>query len=902
MRPSGRNRVGRTFHVVVALALASSVTLPAVAATFSQPVATTAPCPALDIKLNRWTRIPMPNGIDLRYVAGFAQRPCAFVGVTEQGAIYRTADAGRWTPVTALEGVSAVRGVVTEELGPGTAFVMASPRAPVVAPGETPTTSSAGGLFVTRDYGMTFEPVQDFRGRGVTALAAAPNDPQTLYASSVLSSTPSAALMYKSTDFGRSWAPLPGSLPVGATRIAVDARSAGIVWANGGEGPTAGVWLSADGGATFIQARPDVALDLDAAPIAGGGDRVDIATPQGLIRTRDDGNTFRVVGPRRPITALTHETFAPAAIMAIVAAIPSRSAFGGAMFKNITAGLPPMNGCDVTDLTRDAEFPSYFLLSVTGCSSAGHYLYRSDGRDLMNVTDIGGEGVGGPVPVGRPLPRTTMQVLREISLPVPGDGSSGSIAFDGRWLYYTNNDKPNIIIEMDTRGRLVDTIGLPFGTQITTLTYDPIREVLWAVVNEAKGQFDAALPGVYRIDPEDGSFRRAFTSPLDAETSLSIDPTLGFFRSFRHHAYEVYKINLRGAIVGRCSVPGDPVDPNLSTSPDRGHPESTAPGIASGVATGDGNMYLQMEDDRTIFNVSGDCEILNVMEHRTFAESTRGNSGLENDQMACDTVTFGTPAIWIRDSAPRTVVAYAVPDGYCPIQSRIGLTPRSLVTNAGEKIDVCAALAGVTRRARIPVAGAEIVFYGATQPIGRTVTDRAGRGCVPFTPDKKQAGSLPMRVKFFGNVSFRPSSGAGSLEVVVTPPTKEPPVLRRIPTAPLRAIPFVPPLPPPAHFPPEAPVQAPGPQSQPQSQPNQQPQAQAQGAVATQEQEEPQFAFVHAARSDTGEQYAMSSVRKGRPDAASSLVLLGASMVAAAFSAASLALARASVAVRRVRR
>jgi hypothetical protein len=876
-------RAGKAGFVFVLLAVVCAQALAAglvpTARAQGGPGALTAPCPALGGAFNRWTRLDTPRRPALAHVASFAQDPCTFLGATEDGAVYRATDARTWTPAVDLDGLDSVAGVVSEEMPAGTAFVFGTPGSPLGGDGAA---LGASGLYVTRDFGATFQAIRDLAGFSVTAVAAAPSDPQVMYAAASPLQRGLAPLALKSTDFGRTWLPLPGSLPVRPTRLAVDARVPGIVWANATvDGtPGAGVWRSQDGGLSFTRVRDDTVVDFDTAPVPGGGSRVDMVTGAGLVRTRDGGTTFRTVTPD-PVAAVTHERFAPDALMAVVGGRGVRSVTSGRTFK-ATPGLPDVSACAVMDLTRNEEFPSHFLLSLDDCSAAGHYLYRSDGRDLLGVEDLGGDVDGAFLPRLERLPRTEMRILREIHLPVRGDTSSGSLGFDGEFLYFTNNDRSNEIHLSTTTGDYVRTIALDPRMDVRTLTYDPHLEVMWALVNEGGSFFDS-MGYMYQVDPVKGTAKRMFRSPLLPETTLSMDPTEGVFRSYLHHGYEVYEISREGAIVDRCTVPGAPVDPNVSTNPDRGHPDSTAPGFATGLAVGGGRMYLQLEDDRTVFHVSKDCEILAVFEHRRFAESRGGPSGLENDQMACDTVTFGEPAIWIRDAAPNNAVAYAVPNGYCPLDTKLTMTPPKITAKSGDTARACALLLGDGPSGSvIPVGGAELTFFAGDVPVAAGVTDGDGFACASFPAPGGPATTIPVEAAFFGTISFRGSSGTGILETYVpvfpepkvpVPPPPPPPV------PPVVVLALPPPPPPPQ--PPVSGNAQPNPQQQPQPNPQQQPQAQAQAGLARQQQEQTQLAFAFSTEESTEltEEYAMSerrdrSVRLSLQGAAA-LVMLG---------------------------
>src|SRR5258708_32095383 len=79
-------------------------------------------------------------------------------------------------------------------------------------------------------------------------------------------------------------------------------------------------------------------------------------------------------------------------------------------------------------------------------------------------------------------------------------------------------------------------------------------------------------------------------------------------------------------------------------------------------------IYLQDEDDTTVRRIDQrTCAVTESFTHPAYGEGR-----LENDQMACDALTFGQPAatptsvLWIRDAPANVAQALAVPDRDCP--------------------------------------------------------------------------------------------------------------------------------------------------------------------------------------------------------------------------------------------
>ncbi|MFN2524756.1 MAG: WD40/YVTN/BNR-like repeat-containing protein [Actinomycetota bacterium] len=831
-----------------------------------RPTAAQPSCPGLEIKLNQWNEVVAP--VPLTHVAHFSDQICTFIGIAESGRLMRSTDGGStWVNDGLLPGDAQVNAIISDQLTPSTAFIIADP----VLDTEDPL-AAASGLYVTRDAGATFTPVERFNHVAVNALVAAPSDPQVLYAAAevgkALAETKITPLM-KSTDFGQTWTPLPGTMALEPSAIAVESHNPEVVWVNSEtfQGP-AGLWLSTNGGVTFTPVHASPADDFDTTLILGGGSRLDAATPTGLLRTNDQGASFTTLQDGRVVSELTHEPLTQAALMAIIDGIPRRSVDDGTTFRTIATGLPDIRACSEVEMSADNELPAHFLLTVGGCSAAGNYIYRSDGVDL-GISPLDPPESQFPFALRRP--RIDMEILREVVVPEDADRTSGSVAFDGQILYYSNNYDSNVIHRMTTAGQYLGVIESP-GLDIRSLAFDSSRRALWVTVALGGRPAD-----IYRLDLTTEKWTFGFESPLNSDTNISFDPTIDRFRSYEHHGYRVYEIDYEGNIDRTCEVQGSGTDPNAALNPDRGHPEQLAPGFASGTATGNGNMYLQLEDDRTIYHVSRSCEILAVLEHRRFHESqTSAGFRLENDQLACDTITFTQPALWIRDATAggtganfvpdpsgeeSRVVAYAVPYGYCPIQSQLELVDPAIKTQFNTVASFCALLSVAHRAEEAPIVGQNVSFSLDSRFIGTAATGFTGHACIEKRVLEKPSTEHNVRAAFFGSLSYLPSFAAGELSIR---PPGPPPIV----PPPLEPAPFVLVVPPPAPAPPNpaAPGQAPNPAPQQQPQPQQQ--AQAQAALASQEQEQPQLAFVHAQRirEEMAEEYALSGRRTKEPD------------------------------------
>jgi photosystem II stability/assembly factor-like uncharacterized protein len=122
--------------------------------------------------------------------------------------------------------------------------------------------AAGGGVWKTTDAGRTWAPIFDRGPASIGALAVAPSDPKTIYVGTgqVTSRYDVAAGegVFKSKDGGASWSPagLAATRHIGA--IVVDPRNADVVLVAGfghvfGANPERGVFRSEDGGATWTR-------------------------------------------------------------------------------------------------------------------------------------------------------------------------------------------------------------------------------------------------------------------------------------------------------------------------------------------------------------------------------------------------------------------------------------------------------------------------------------------------------------------------------------------------------------------------------------------------------------------------------------------------------------------------
>jgi hypothetical protein len=537
---------------------------------------------------------------------------------------------------------------------------------------------------------------------------------------------------------------------------------------------------------------------------------------------------------------------------------------------------------------------------------------------------------------------TAMQELRDCKEPVSGSRAGGidygSLTFDGADLLYTqygdmgpalyqgliHRTNPQTCADDGTTIVTFDPADLQKVAQVTkepdtavhpyvdTLTYDPNHNVIWLslasgnaplVGNPANGGFFGAGPNVVGVfsatyvGGANGPRRNAvarlrFTKP---HCSGNFGEGLDMF------AYDFTDDTIWGCDARPSGQPPPPpLIPGLPVNPLGGNDtfsgmtahlhldgslipscESTDyDQLATWVVGGRNRLYIQSEDDTTVFEADAStCKVLSVMHHRNFNEPLA-----EDEQMACDSITFGveavaagstpltkpTSVIWLRDATAGAIVAYAVPDSSCPYPTVTTLAPPAPVMR-GQVATLCATLVhrGVTR----PLLNEPLDFTVAGHYAGRGYTDGGGVACTG-TFVGLPAGTYPVTVAFGGNFEYLPSSDSGSVGVSVPAmPGENPPVL------PPALIPNGTSPPPPQQANPQ-PVTNPNPATQPQTQSQGQQQAQGQsqaqanlqpGFVA-QEQEQVQVQVAPAALPDEQQLgYAMSSADQGNLEQAMGL-------------------------------
>ncbi|MDT7572492.1 MAG: Sortilin, neurotensin receptor 3 [Actinomycetota bacterium] len=699
------------------------------------------------------------------------------------------------------------------------------------------------GLLLTKDRGRTWHTATGIVG-SVLDVTVDQNDASTMYAvvhHNELAAVPtpvalpvsSGTSVYTSRDGGETFTAVSGASGLQASAVAADPGTPGRLWL-GVDGVAGGLFVSTDSGATFVRTAGGAVRALGVSRLAGGGSEVIAATAEGFLVSRDGGQTVSARSTSVDATGLALEWDHPSAFMALAAHGVVRSATTGNTVKGQSEKLP--NDCDAANLVRDRSVPSVFLVT---CADGTTWRYRSDGTDL-SATDTP-DGTTTLVPATTLGPATQMHELARIKLTNRGSGQDGSIAFDGTFLYYADEKEPGLLHrQLAPLGRDVGDLQtkVPYG--ILQIAYDANRHHMFAVDVRYR---------LWDINLFDGSVVRMFRSPAygpspddeenDEQNGGSLPGTFTYdaaterflFANDGDTGWREY--DLEGKERRGCVSTNLPVVIRINGTPGEAD-------IAGIVATGDGQVYVEAEDDATVLRMDRSCHVLAQFTHEYFSEA-----GNENDSIACDTVSFPTAAVWMRNAAAGYMAAFEVPGGYCALPSSVKVTSPAGVA-AGERGPVCADLR-LTSTGK-PLAGLPVDLLVAGRGIASPVTDARGHACADYVPLAREAGAAkgpgihsarqPVLAAFLGTSAYRPASARRSVLVSSeVPPLPKPvpplPVVHA--AAPLVVVPVAPPAQPP---PPPPNV----PQSQPiaQGHPGAQPGAQGApgGAMAPEDEEE----------------------------------------------------------------
>jgi hypothetical protein len=747
--------------------------------------------------------------------------PCRMYAASSTG-VWRSRDGGgRWERAA---GASGADHVDAETLGPRTAVA-----------------SGRGGVWLTRDAGQTWAQPGGLPPSGPVLSAARLGD--TLYLATGAAAP--AASVYASRDGGASFVPLPSSVVLAATRVAISgpgAAGAPVVWAAG----PAGLAVSLDGGVSFVPRRTEPISDLAAGTSLDGGRWVVAASAVGLLTSGDDGTSFLAAGGGDdPVVRL--ETRRPDIFLTIGGPSPRRYTGRGRFVTPYPAGFP--GSCPAPQLERAADEPGTFLAT---CATTW-WRFRASGGDF---------GVPVPPPPTSTPPVTipgasVLPVLARRPLPVAGNSSDGTVAFDGTLLYWVASGEVSIHRMTAATGvRKPDILADELPAAPSGLSYDPVRNVLYATVDH----------DVWTVDLRTGHARLLFRMP-SAGFAPGLQPVVYSYdyRIDRFHVAQelgsrLAEIDRGGTLRHSCSW----------NSP--GVPTPSGEGLLDTVGVvgdGDGGTYVELENDANLIHLDRGCHLLGAYAHAEFGEAAN-----ENENLACDTVTFfPTPAIWIRDtSGSGEMVAYGMPDGYCPAPTTLTVAaPASALSGVRQPACVTMLMAG----SKQPVRGQPVTLLLDARLARVGITDATGRVCAGLRP---AVGQHALRASFAGNRSFLPATATGAV-LVVPVFAPRPPLLVAVQPAPAPA--FV--APPGGGTEPPPGQSAAQPQVNPQTQSQPEVQTGMAGAAATEQQEEVRLARQEA-RDDTL-QMSVLSQQPRRDEAvfvmAAGLVLAGSAAVAA---------------------
>jgi hypothetical protein len=676
-----------------------------------------------------------------------------------------------------------------------------------------------GSLWRSADRGATWSQSTGLGGAVQQVTASEPRPGYLLAVVTPTSSLPSVPALpvdppveagsglYESTDEGRTFSRVDTVTGLAVSAAAFDAAIPERWWL-GVAGTAGGLFVSNDSGSTFTPVSQGNVTALATSRLAGGGSEVVAATSDGLLVSRDGGTSVDKHLAGTAVTGVALEWQHPSAAL-LLAGTVRRTSDGGKEARGQSENLP--KACRPSDLRRDRSVPSVFLVS---CANGSTWRYRSDGTDLTDVDDAGSRG---DTPTLTPPTPTPMRELARINLPEPGSRSDGSIAFDGSVLYYADSRDEGLVRRVVARtGKALPDLKVPNKLPVGHLAYDANRDALLLL--------DRALV-VWQLDLRTGAVHKLFHAPLsgqseeDDERSANENGVL-FYGAFSydsatdrllfandgsdsfveydregHERHSCPNLGLQSVIILSAGTPG------------------FAASIAGMVATGDGLVYVEAEDDSTVVRIDRSCRVLATYSHEYFSEAPA-----ENDGLACDTVTFDEPAVWLRDAVAGRVVAYAVESGYCALPSTVSVTaPPGVATGGSGR--VCATLR--SRAKGTPLRGQHVDLLVAGRGIGSPVTDKHGRACTDYVPLSREAGAgtassrarQPVLAAFLGTPAYRPSDARASLVVSrsVVPPAPPPPP--PVDPGPAPAVPAVAPPPPPPVQPPQPPP--PAPQNQP---------------------------------------------------------------------------------------
>ncbi len=764
---------------------------------------------------DRWNAVPLPVGHGS--LAQIDTGACALVATTPD-AVLRSPDGGRSWVVAAR---ALVTGPVWAE-GLGSTVVV-----PYTERGTT-------GLLVSTDGGVTYDrrPAPD-PDVVLVAGARTPSGP-ALYA--LVPGGPVG--VYRSADSGATWAPMPGSAVVVEPRVfAAGPAGDGTFWLTGSAlGGAAGAVFhaTADGLVAPIRSGAIGPIVADHY-LADMGETVLVATDDGLLRSSDGGVSWTTLLADR-VTDLRTDPGRVNAIVAVHDHLVWRSATNGVQWRSWSAdGLPA--DCEPTGLARTSTLPPAY---VVRCGSRA-YLRPTSGYDLVG-TDFYRPDPPPDLPESTPMPvvGTPIQLSGE-------NTSDGSIAFDGRILYWSDGSGSIYRMVTATRQEL-DPLEVDWSA--ASLAADPIRQILYV--------YEPRTGEMRGVDLATGRSRVLFTvDGVGWVASWSWDWQRDAFYAIEESGSQIYRLDLTGRGTKVCKAQVQHVDESA------GFKYASA---AAYVAIGGGLGLVESESDEDMIRIDENCHVLARLKHRMYAEAEK-----ENDSIACDGVTFGQPVVWLRDAALNVATAYAAPGAYCPVPTTMDVTAPVRVAG-GRAVDVCGTL-----RLRVdgsPIGGQRVALLAHGRRIADATTDGNGRVC-----GRDESGGaarrVPVEALFLGSSAYLSSSARGTYDVLPAPRPAPRPEIEGVapvwPRPPVAALGLAEPPPP---------LQVnPNPVPNPNVNPNAHPQALPQGAAGYARQAEPRPMLARVEGNDEEVVFEMSARDRG---AAAALLAAGSVMSAVA--------------------
>jgi len=798
--------------------LPASVTLAAVCLTvpFAPTAHGSASCLAAAETRNSWHHVPTP--VAGASVAADAEDPCTLTAAASDGRTWSSSDGGAtWT----ADGTVPVHVRL--------AFRDGLPADVVIAVAE------GAGLYVSRNDGKTWTAATGMSDVTVAAVASDNSNRAAVWAVgahtapvSALGQAPTGSV-FSSTDGGSTWVEDARGLPIHPTTVGRVGAPYNAVFAN--DDKTSELWERSDTG-TFAPSYDKPVTSVAVSPLKGGGSELYAAGPNGVVSSRDGGTTFSTMA-KTASTYVAPEYNHFTAFLYVSNGIVRRSTTGGRSSHAVNAGLP--SDCAPTSLVSDHGDPSTFLVR---CDSGATYRYRSDGSDLSDLdtvtSDTSGGGAGSLLP---PIPQP-MQQLAMRTLP-GGQGDSASIAFDGTFLYYARGGQHGVVhrIVAATGAKAPDILMPKFRHAIIALTYDSKRHQLYLAADNSD-TLDLSL--------RTGKLVRLFHGPFNSPCSgclpggsFTYDAGSDEFVWIGDRDISPKFFDRTGRLRRTCTMSYSGGGLIFTAG-------ATSGSLAAIVASGDGGLYGEDEDDSTVYRLDASCHVTALYQHAAVSEAPN-----ENDAMACDTTSFAQPAIWIRDGEAGTATAYAVPDGYCALATTMTVTAPVSVTTGSAGI-VCAHLRRLGTGATLP--DMPVQLFVANRLIGASPTDATGSACAPYRPTPEEAGRRsttaatvsthqrqPVVGTFLGTKAYRPASARVELAAldpgqpaIVPPPAVVPPAAVQAPPVAIAAPPVL--VAPPAPPAPPAPQPQPLPQAHPGAQPGAAPMGQP-GAAAEFEEE-----------------------------------------------------------------